>query len=69
MKAWREGISERPGVKRGIRVPVSYPFMDAKVLDPKKRGMYEAIEKMGIESGKRELGELVKDRRAGGGKL
>jgi hypothetical protein len=69
VKRWRDGISERPAVKRGLRVPVSYPFTDEKVGDPKRKGLYEMIMKMGTESNRRELEELMKPRGAGTGKL
>jgi len=69
VKVWRDKISEREAVKRGLKVPMAYPFTDDKVLDPKRKGLYEMIQKMGTESNKRELEELIKDRRTGAGKL
>lgn len=69
VKKWRDAISTREAVKRGLKVPMAYPFTDEKVLDPKRKGLYEMIQKMGTESNKRELEELIKDRRTGVGKL
>lgn len=69
VKAWRDKIAKRPAVQRAMRVPVSYPFTDERVLDPKRKGLYEMIMNMGTESNRRELDELVKDRRGGGGEV
>jgi hypothetical protein len=60
VKAWRDEIYQRPAVKRGLKVPVTYPFSDDRVLDPKRKEWYAMIEKHGKEVVKRDLQTLVK---------
>lgn len=59
-KAWREGIYQRPAVKKGLRVPVRYPFSDDLVMDPKRKEWYDMIQKHGKEIIKKESQELAK---------
>jgi glutathione S-transferase len=62
VKEWRDRISQRPGIKRGLRVPIAYPFSDEKVLDPKRKKIYEVIQKHGTEMNRNELQELTRGR-------
>jgi hypothetical protein len=62
LKAWCDKISQRPGIKRGLKVPIAYPFSDEKVLDPKRKKIYEVIQKHGTELNRNELEELTKGR-------
>ncbi|KIW06557.1 uncharacterized protein PV09_02987 [Verruconis gallopava] len=62
VKAWRDRIAQRPAIQRGLKVPMPYPFTDDKVTDPKRRGIYEMIQKHGKEMNRSELEELMKPR-------
>lgn len=60
VKAWRDGIHSRPAVKRGLKVPVTYPFSDDRVQDPKRKGFFNMVQKHGKKVVERELRELTK---------
>jgi hypothetical protein len=60
VKAWREGIHQRPAVKRGLKVPVTYPFSDDRFLDPKRKEWFAMIEKHGKGVVKNDLQKLTK---------
>jgi len=60
VKAWRDGIYERPAVKKGLNVPVTYPFSDNLVLDPKRKRFYDMIQREGKKIIQKEAQELAK---------
>lgn len=60
VKVWRDGIYERRAVKRGLKVPVTYPFSDDRVLDPRRKEWFAMVEKHGKEVVKRDMQKLVK---------
>ncbi|KAH8659959.1 glutathione S-transferase [Xylariales sp. PMI_506] len=67
VRAWRDGIWQRPAVKKGLKVPVPYPFSDDRVLDPRRKKFFDMVQVHGKEVIKRELEELTKG--TGRGKL
>jgi len=60
VKKWRDGIHQRMAVKKGLKVPVTYPFSDDLVLDPKRKRFYDMIEREGKKIIQKEAQELAK---------
>jgi len=60
VKAWREGLHQRPAVKKGLEIPITYPFSDDLVLNPKRKKFYDVVEREGKKIVQREAQELAR---------
>lgn len=47
LKAWHNKLARRPDFQKALKIPVSYPFSDEAVLDPKAQELYQKIRKYG----------------------
>lgn len=49
VQAWRDALAQRPGVQKGLKVPVPYPFTDAGVMDPASQEFLHGMRKWGAQ--------------------